>query len=76
MSPEWSIEDAQVLPRILPSSQSEKTISVGEGEESGTIGAERNEGVANAEDLLGIDGPQPSEMWPSDHFMIKVKASF
>ena len=23
-----------------------------------------------------VNGPQPSELWPSDHFMIVVKASF
>ena len=25
---------------------------------------------------LDVDGPQPSMVWPSDHFMIVVKASF
>ena len=26
--------------------------------------------------MLNVSGPQPSEIWPSDHFMIVVKASF
>ena len=26
--------------------------------------------------MLNVSGPQPSEVWPSDHFMIVVKASF
>lgn len=26
--------------------------------------------------IIDVTGPQPSELWPSDHFMIVVKASF
>lgn len=65
MSSEWHIEDARVLPRVLSPSQAKGTPLVG-GEGSA---------VEKPKVFPDVDGPQPSETWPSDHFMIVVKAS-
>jgi hypothetical protein len=67
MSPEWHIEDARVYPRILSPTQSKMKLTAG-GEGEGRS-------ADSAKVFPDIDGPQPSESWPSDHFMIVVKAS-
>lgn len=72
MSDEWTVESAHVVPNATLSAEEDEEIKV-------PIQKDDNSVVASADvDFFAkeVRTSQPTDDWPSDHFMVLVKASF
>lgn len=87
MSAEWVVDEALVVPSAVISNKPIVSISTSNSDSSS---ANSNSNIDNTNNNIDntnnnsdsnsiefdVDGPQPSDLWPSDHFMLVVKASF
>ena len=72
MSDEWTVESAHVVPNATLNAEDDEDIKVPMQKDANSI-------VENAEvDFFAqeVRTSQPTDDWPSDHFMVLVKASF
>ena len=73
MSDEWSVEFAHVVPKAINGEEGDKEIKL-PVQKDDDIEVEN----ANGKNFFAqeVSSSQPSDVWPSDHFMVVVKAYF
>ena len=67
MSGDWSVLEARVVPRCAPE---DATTAHSDSQ------SPENQELESPAGVLFVDKSQPSDDWPSDHFMLLVRASF
>ena len=76
MSDEWNIDSARIVPNAIFNADENEEISLPK------LPVEKDDNIAvensNKEEFFTqiVSTSQPSDDWPSDHFMVVVKASF
>lgn len=71
MSDEWTVESARVVPNASLSAEDEDIKVPMQKEDSSVVDWGEDDFFAQE-----VRKSQPTDDWPSDHFMVLVKASF